>query len=296
MRREGENIVRNEAIRSPYDPYAGSDTPVLYTKILHPSLKARSLSLFYLTEQFFSIQGEGKYAGVPSYFLRTGGCNLSCPGFGADYEADGESKKGCDTYFAVDSSFASRWKRIEESKSVIADLEKEFASIGYRPHVVITGGEPLIYHQEKVFYSLVEWLVFEGVQITFETNGTIEIDFDRFPAYREVIFALSIKLTNSGEPGEKRINKVALEAIKKSAKESFFKFTIDKRLVQSTAFDEITDIVDPFPESEIFCMPVGESRDTIWKNDEAVFAFCMEHNYRYSDRLHIRVFDMTQGV
>jgi organic radical activating enzyme len=252
--------------------------------------------LFYLAEQFFSIQGEGKYAGVPSYFLRTGGCNLSCPGFGAVYEADGVTKKGCDTYFAVDSSFASQWTKVEEAESLIADLQKEFISIGYKPHMVITGGEPLMYHQDRVFYALVEWLVFEGVKITFETNGTIEIDFDRYPAYKETVFALSIKLKNSGEPKEKRINKAALAAIKRYAKESFFKFTIDKLLVETTAFDEITDIVGPFPGSEIYCMPVGESRDTIWRNDEAVFAFCMLHNYRYSDRLHIRVFDTTQGV
>jgi organic radical activating enzyme len=252
--------------------------------------------LFYLTEQFFSIQGEGKYAGVPSYFLRTGGCNLSCPGFGAVYEADGITKKGCDTYFAVDSSFASQWTKVEESESLIADLQKEFISIGYKPHMVITGGEPLMYHQDRVFYALIEWLVFEGVKITFETNGTIEIDFDRYPAYKETVFALSIKLKNSGEPKEKRINKAALAAIKSYAKESFFKFTIDKVLVETSAYDEISDIIDPYPGSEIYCMPVGESRDTIWKNDEAVFAFCMQHNYQYSDRLHIRVFDTTQGV
>ena len=252
--------------------------------------------MFYLTEQFFSIQGEGRYAGVPSYFLRTGGCNLACPGFGAAYRVDGETKVGCDTYFAVDSRFASQWVKVEDPKRLITELQDKFSGIGYLPHVVITGGEPLMYHNNKVFYAVVEWLVFEGVKITFETNGTIEIDFEQFPAYRETVFALSVKLANSGECKEKRINKAALEAISAYAKESFFKFTIDRALVETTAYDEISDIIELFPSSEIFCMPVGESRDTIWQNDQAVFEFCMKHNYRYSDRLHIRVFDTTQGV
>ena len=252
--------------------------------------------MFYLTEQFFSIQGEGRYAGVPSYFLRTGGCNLHCPGFGASYTADGERKEGCDTYFAVDSAFASQWMKVTESRELIGRIKEEFSGIGYMPHMVITGGEPLMYHADPVFYRLIEWLNFEGVKITFETNGTVEIDFEKYPAYKKSVFALSVKLSNSGEAKEKRINSTALHHIVSNAREYFFKFTIDKKLIQSTAYEEIREITEPFPQSEIFCMPVGECRDTIWKNDRSVFAFCMKYNFRYSDRLHIRVFDKTQGV
>ena len=252
--------------------------------------------MFYLTEQFFSIQGEGKYAGVPSYFLRTGGCNLSCPGFGASYEVNGEIRYGCDTYFAVDSAYARQWVKVDDSTALIGKLQQAFASIGYDPDVVITGGEPLMYYSDTIFYEVVSWLVERGIQITFETNGTIEIDFEKYPAYKACIFSLSLKLANSGEPEVKRIVPQALKNLQAYSKETFLKFTIDKKLVETTAIDEINSIREILPELEVFCMPVGESRDTIWRNDRAVFEFCMKHNFRYSDRLHIRVFDMTQGV
>jgi organic radical activating enzyme len=80
-------------------------------------------------------------------------------------------------------------------------------------------------------------LIEEGIQITFETNGTVEIDFDLYPAYRECIFALSLKLANSGEPASKRIVPQALKNLQSHSKETFLKFTIDKILVDTTAIE-----------------------------------------------------------
>ena len=107
---------------------------------------------------------------------------------------------------------------------------------------------------------------------------------------------MSIKLSNSDEVKQKRVKYQAIENIVKYSKDSFFKFTIDEALVNTTALKEIRDITKKSKNIDIFCMPVGESRDTIWRNDRAVFEFCMQYNFRYSDRLHIRVFDTTQGV
>jgi organic radical activating enzyme len=81
-----------------------------------------------------------------------------------------------------------------------------------------------------------------------------------------------------------------------NTKDAFFKFTIDADLIKSSAYDEIKEISDIEPSLPVYCMPVGESRDTIWRNDQYVFEFCKRHNFIYSDRLHIRVFDTTLGV
>ena len=40
------------------------------------------MSKIKIAELFYSIQGEGRYMGVPSVFLRTFGCNFTCDGFG----------------------------------------------------------------------------------------------------------------------------------------------------------------------------------------------------------------------
>jgi len=253
--------------------------------------------LFRIVERFLSIQGEGKYAGVPSYFLRTGGCNLRCPGFGCTYQVSGEERKGCDTWYAVDRAFAGEWEAIERPESLLEEWDAMVEKAGYTPHLVITGGEPMIHAADPVFYRIVEELTDRGVSITFESNGTLAPDFESFPAYDRCTFSLSVKLSNSGEPRERRIRPEALEALDRSGAEIFFKFVLDRELIRSgKALEEIGQIAGYIPRAQVYCMPMGEGRPQLREHDEKVFAFCIRHGYRYSDRLHIRIFDTAPGV
>ncbi len=224
-----------------------------------------------ISEIFYSIQGEGKFVGCPSVFVRVGGCNMRCFGFG---------KEGCDSYYAVDKKFKSEWKLMK-----IDEIKKEISKyLKFNPHLVITGGEPMLYY--KKLYPLLEW--FEN-PITIETNTTVDIDFEKFSLYKKVIFAMSVKLSNSKEPKEKRIKKNVIKKYAKN-KESFFKFVIDKDLN-----DEIQEIVKGF-DNQIYCMPLGATKEELEKNAPFVFEFCLKHGYCYSDRIHIRLFGKKKGV
>jgi organic radical activating enzyme len=222
-----------------------------------------------IVETFYSIQGEGKYAGSPSFFIRVGGCNLSCKGF---------SNHGCDSFYAVDKKYKNSWKMV-----TIIELIKEIEKY-YPCDIVLTGGEPTLYY--KTLYPIVE----KFKNITIETNGTIEIDFKKYPKYKDVTFAMSIKLSNSGEKFEKRVNKKAIQKIAKNSKNSFFKFVIDSDMDK-----EIKEIVKKF-KLPIYCMPLGETKKELEKNAPFVFNFCLKHNYFYSDRIHIRLFSKKRGV
>ncbi len=221
---------------------------------------------------------------------------MSCPGFGAKYSAGNESRTGCDTWFASDRFFINKWQKIDNAKILIDTIKSTFDEIGYKPHIVITGGEPLLYHNDRVFLDVVKFLINENLCLTFETNGTVFIDFSKFPVYKECIFALSVKLSNSMEPEQKRIVPEALRSISVSAREYFLKFTIDSDSIIDGIETEIERIRGLIPSAEVYCMPLGHDKKTLEKNDKAVFEFCVRHNYTYCDRLHIRIFNTSKGV
>ncbi len=119
-------------------------------------------------EIYKSIQGEGRYIGITSIFLRLGGCNLNC--------------KYCDTKYS--------WKNYRdiEIKEVIEKLEKYEAKA-----LSITGGEPLLQIEECV--ELIKHISKTYQLIIIETNGTLTNEIE-YISYFNVVLSISVKTTN----------------------------------------------------------------------------------------------------
>jgi 7-carboxy-7-deazaguanine synthase len=96
-------------------------------------------------EIFPTLQGEGPHTGVPSVFVRLGGCNLAC--------------HFCDTEF---ESF--REMTLDEVLAEIQSLTEDSRKL-----VVITGGEPL----RQNIVPLCQLLIDAGYLPQIETNGTL---------------------------------------------------------------------------------------------------------------------------
>ena len=252
--------------------------------------------MIYLVEHFYSIQGEGRYTGVPSVFFRFGGCNMKCEGFGCEeIAADGTKVLGCDTVYAVNKEhFSQNWIPIESADQLLSILDLYELPDGV--DIVLTGGEPLIYGSDEIFIKFLEGLHENGHKITFETNGSLNIDFEKYPVYKECIFALSVKLSNSDEPLNKRVRGDVIYSISSNAKEAFFKFSIDADSINLGLEDEISDITIHSPTTQVYCMPLGGNKTEVEANTEPLIEFCKAKGYIFSDRLHIRIWDQNKGV
>ena len=252
--------------------------------------------MIYLVEHFFSIQGEGRYVGVPSLFLRFGGCNMRCEGFGCSQETpNGTTVIGCDTVYAVNREhFAANWIEIREAQQLIGILD--LYELPSNVDIVLTGGEPLMYADDSLFITFLEAMVARGQRVTFETNGSMMVDFEKFPVYKACVFALSIKLENSGEAYNKRIKANTIFSLATNSKEAFFKFSIDADSINIGLDEQIEEIISHSPNTQVYCMPVGGSKAEVEKNAEPLIEYCKVKGYTYSDRLHIRIWDEVSGV
>jgi len=250
----------------------------------------------YLVEHFYSIQGEGKYVGSPSLFFRFGGCNMKCEGFGCRERApDGVEVLGCDTVYAVNKEhFLQNWIPVSKANELLNILS--LYELPNAVDIVLTGGEPLIYANDVVFIEFLEALVERGHRITFETNASLAVDFEKYPVYKECVFALSVKLENSHEPLAKRVRGDIIYSLATNSRDAFFKFSIDADSIDLGLEEEIESILLHAPKTSVYCMPLGGSKQEVERNTEPLIEFCKAKGYNFSDRLHIRIWDENKGV
>ena len=147
-----------------------------------------------LSEIYTSIQGEGPRTGVPTTFLRFGGCNLRCPGWGAGVLPDGSVVDGCDTVFAVYPEWRDHWESVGVGE-VVERLN------GSATNICITGGEPLTQPKSHLI-PLCEELLAKGHTIDLFTNGSRSLGPHRtWVLNGNVSVVMDYKLPGSGEYG-----------------------------------------------------------------------------------------------
>jgi len=287
------------------------------------------------TEIFYSLQGEGKFVGVPSIFFRTFGCNFRCKKFGLPRDAEvgrynPEVEKlieagvhqttknfedlplvhtGCDTYASIYPEF----KHLNATTPIDDLPEKLLEEVpngtwtqpnGQDVHLIFTGGEPLLAWQ-TLYPELLEQPRMRGLQnITFETNTTQML---KDPLYNyfwsskgakpHVTFSCSPKLSVSGETWENAIKPdVARQYLSIPNSNLYLKFVVADR----QDVEEVQQAVAEYRAADVHCpvylMPLGGRSEEYKLSVQDVANLAMEQGWRFTPRLHIDLFGNAWGT
>jgi organic radical activating enzyme len=276
-----------------------------------------------VSELFYSLQGEGRFVGVPSVFLRTFGCNFTCSGFGCapgekSTEADDIAKNielyksiadvplaktGCDSFISWHPAYKDLSPTYENPDLVkmMLDLVPEnnwLQSNGNDVHLVVTGGEPLLGWQ-RAYAELLELPGMINLKnLTFETNGTQDLQ-EKFSEYifnrwtkpgkrNELTFSVSAKLSASGEKWEEAIRPDVVVDYQ-SYGHTYLKFVVET----DEHFTEVDQAVSEYRAAgfygPVFVMPIGGTVESYDNNRVRVADWALRRGYNYSPRLHVDI-------
>lgn len=284
------------------------------------------MSKIKVAELFYSLQGEGRYVGVPSVFLRTFGCNFQCAGFGMargqlsnerdsianeisnfrSYEELPLVHTGCDSYASWDTRFKhlSPVRTSDEIAEKMLELlpNKEWKS----EHLIITGGEPLLGWQ-RCYPDLLnhESLRYKLSGLTFETNGTQPLsdefyeylfEWTRYGRdYDKLTFSVSAKLPCSGEKWEDAIKPEVIKQYQ-SAGTTYLKFVVATNDDVKDAVRAVGEYKEAGFTGDVYLMPVGGTDETYYLNNKQVAEFAMTMGWRYSPRLQVDIWRNAWGT
>lgn len=221
-----------------------------------------------IAEIFYSIQGEGILAGIPSVFVRTSGCNLRCT--------------WCDTPY-------TSWKPegVEMSnESILEEVARHPAQ-----HAVITGGEPMLF---APVVPLTHALKQRGIHVTIETAGTV---------YQPVacdLMSISPKLANSTPQGEWQSRHESTRYQPAILKRLITDYDYQLKFVISTEsdLDEVHSILSALSadRSRVLLMPEGTTPEVTRARAQWLAETCKRESFRYSPRLHVEIWGDKRGV
>ena len=285
------------------------------------------MSKIKIAELFYSIQGEGRYMGVPSVFLRTFGCNFKCSGFGMSRGMlSGEAEEiasvahmftkyedlplvstGCDSYASWHPSFKDLSPMLESNAIVNRIMEILPHKRWEEEHLVITGGEPLLGWQ-RAYPDLLEHDSMHRLkEITFETNGTQKLT-PEFKDYlnkwklrnnkswnESITFSVSPKLPCSGEKWEDAICP-AIVCEYEDVGYAYLKFVVATEQDVADAEYAISAYRKAGFAGPVYLMPVGGVESVYTLNNRRVAELAMARGLRYSDRLQVPLFKNEWGT
>lgn len=225
-----------------------------------------------VSETFHSIQGEGRLVGVPSVFIRLSGCNLRC--------------HWCDTPYAS-------WSP-EGEELTIGQLIGRVRRLWVR-HIVITGGEPLIFPETVL---LTERLKEDDFHITVETAGTVDA-----PVQCDLM-SISPKLKNStphrrdGGKWADQHERLRYQPDVLRSLMSRYDYQLKFVVSEPADVEEVRAVVrDVEGDAErVLLMPEGVSPEVIHERSQWIVEACKVHGYRFSPRLHIDLWGNKRGT
>jgi len=226
-----------------------------------------------IAESFFSIQGEGRLAGVPSAFVRTSGCNLRC--------------SFCDTEY-------TSWHPQGEQFTIVQIVER-LAAFPTK-YVVVTGGEPMLAPE---IVDLCTRLRERGYHITIETAATV---------YRPVacdLASLSPKLSNS-TPWQREGGRWALRHERTRLQPAVIRSFMEKGdyqlkfvIERPEDVNEVQALLDLLPKADrdkVLLMPQGVTREELAIRGPWLAQGWQQQAFRYCPRLHIELYGNTRGT
>ncbi len=221
-----------------------------------------------IAELFYSLQGEGSLVGVPSFFIRTSGCNLRCA--------------WCDTPY-------TSWNP-EGSEMAVEAIVTE---VGRHPmrHVVITGGEPMIAPE---IAALASALREKGLHITIETAGTV------FKPVACDLMSISPKLSNSTPEGPWAAQHERLRMQPEILARLMAEYDYQLKFViaEPADLEEVRTLVRKLeaPAANVILMPEGTDPAILHERALWLAEICKAENFRFSPRLHVDLYGNRRGV